>query len=152
VSNTVVSDNSYAGIRIFPTATSVKGVISRALVSNNLNGGIIVNGSSSSAGKLDVIIVDTVASNNAAANGILATSAQNYAATTVVVRNSVSSFNFNGLYAATNASILLGHSTVSGNSSYGIALGGGTIFSYGDNAIDGNVNDGTGFLTSHSMH
>ncbi|MFZ3328231.1 MAG: hypothetical protein WA231_21125 [Methylocella sp.] len=47
--------------------------------------------------------------------------------------------------------IRVAHSVVTGNGSV-VNAAGGTIFSYGDNDIDGNTNNNTGVLTSLAMH
>jgi hypothetical protein len=55
-----------------------------------------------------------------------------------------------GLDAEPNA-FFGSHSVFTGNGSV-VATNGGTIFSYGDNDIDGNTNNNTGALTPLAMH
>jgi hypothetical protein len=59
--------------------------------------------------------------------------------------------NLFGLKAAGNADLLVAHSVVAGNGT-GVVTASGTIFSYGDNDIDGNTVDGLGDLTPIPMH
>jgi len=73
------------------------------------------------------------------------------AATAVMVRNVVAGYNFFGLQAVTNAILRVAHSVVTGNST-GVAASGSTLFSYGDNDIDGNTSDNTAILISLAMH
>jgi len=69
-----------------------------------------------------------------------------------MVRNVVASNNKTGLEADGSGVILrVAHSVVTGNNT-GVATSGGTIFSYGDNDIDGNTLDNTGVLTVIAMH
>ncbi len=49
--------------------------------------------------------------------------------------------NDDGLYSYTAATILLAKSVISGNGEVGVDIGFGTVFSYGDNYINGNATD-----------
>jgi hypothetical protein len=49
------------------------------------------------------------------------------------------------------AAIFVAHSVVTGNNP-GVKTSGGTLFSYGDNDVDGTANINTGVLTSLAMH
>ena len=68
-----------------------------------------------------------------------------------MLRNVVASNNNTGLLKGGNAILRVAHSVVTGNFT-GVDGGGGTLFSYGDNDIDGNTNNNTGVLTSLAMH
>jgi hypothetical protein len=50
-----------------------------------------------------------------------------------------------------NAILRVAHSVVTGSGT-GVVPAGGTIFSYGDNDIDGNVTDDTAALTTIPTH
>jgi hypothetical protein len=148
VSNTIASNNFGGGITIVPTGVAVvKGVLSKVTTNNNNNEGIVVTGSSTTGASLNVTIVDSEASNNAD-SGVEEFS--NSAATAVMLRNVVASNNKIGLSIALgqNAILRVAHSVVTGNNT-GVNTGGGsTIFSYGDNDINGNVfTDVSGTLT-----
>jgi hypothetical protein len=97
-------------------------------------------------GTATVTIVDSVASNN-----FVAAVAAAGAGITVMVRNVVASNNLIGLEADGNAILRVAHSVVTGNNT-GVSTSGGTIFSYGDNDIDGNTNNNTGVLTPLAKH
>ena len=76
------------------------------------------------------------------------------AATAVKLRNSVVSYNVTGVSVdALGAAAILcvAHSVVTGNIT-GVIVTGGTLFSYGDDDIDGNTNNNTGALTPLAMH
>jgi hypothetical protein len=109
-----------------------------------------VDGSFTTGGSLNVTIVDSEASNNFI-DGVFTTSSSGQAPTTVIVRNFVASYNNIGLDADANAILLVAHSVVTGNQT-GLSTFGGTIFSYGDNDINGNTNDNFGALTPLAMH
>jgi hypothetical protein len=109
-------------------------MLSKVTANNNL-GGIIVKGSATTGASLNVTIVDSEASNNGSV-GVFVTASGPAAA--VMLRNVVASNNATGLEAETNAILRVAHSVVTGNVT-GV-FGGGTIQSYGDNNIDGNLN------------
>ncbi|MGH6835119.1 MAG: hypothetical protein ACREC9_06130 [Methylocella sp.] len=101
----------------------------------------------STAGSLNLTIVDSVASNNPNIGVVVAG-----AATAVMVRNSVASNNGTGLDVGFNAILRVAHSVVTGNG-LGLFKGSsGTLDSYGDNDIDGNLTDNTGALTPLALH
>ena len=76
---------------------------------------------------------------------------QSSVATSVQVRNFVASHNNVGLETQSGGVIRVGHSVVSGNNN-AVAAEGSTIFSYGDNDIDGNKTNGWSHLTPLAMH
>jgi hypothetical protein len=147
IENCVIRDFGGAGIFIQPTGSGViSGVLSKA-ITNNSGVGIVVNGTLTTGASLNVTIVDSEASNNGI--GINVASAN----TAVTVRNVVASNNGNiGLLAQTNAILRLAQSVVTGNGIGVQAQTGGTLFSYGDNDIDGNTNNNLGVLTTIPTH
>jgi hypothetical protein len=148
VENCVIRDFSN-GINIAPTGSAVvTGVLSNVITDNNGNG-IIVNGTTSTGASLNVTVVDSVSSNNN--TGIAAVSTASGAVTLVMVRNSVASYSGMGLFAQ-NAILRVGHSMVTGNTLGVNVASGGTLFSYGDNDIDGNTTDNTSILTVIPTH
>ncbi|MGH6835090.1 MAG: right-handed parallel beta-helix repeat-containing protein [Methylocella sp.] len=149
IENCVIRDFPGAGIRIAPTGSAaVTGMLSNVITDNNV-AGIEVLGSASTGASLNVTIVDSVASNNG--TGIVAFSLPGSAAPAVMVRNSVASYNDFGLLAQ-NAILRVAHSVVTGNG-FGVqTANSGTMFTYGDNDIDGNTNNNTGALTPLAMH
>ncbi len=150
VSNTIASNNGGYGINVQPGgSTVVSGVLSKVITNDNPKG-IVVAATFTGGGSLNVTIVDSEVSNNGF--GINAASASGNAATAVMLRNVVASNNnFVGLEADSTAILRVAHSVVTGNST-GLSTSGGTIFSYGDNDIDGNTNDNTGVLTKIPTH
>jgi hypothetical protein len=151
VSNTIASNNGNNGILVQPTGSAVViGVLSKVTANNNFTG-IFVDGDATTGASLNVAIADSEASNNGNI-GVVAASSFGRAVTAVMVRNVVASYNGLGLDAVTSAILRVAHSVVTGNS-LGVGVpGGGTVFSYGDNDIDGNTNDNTGVLTPLAMH
>jgi hypothetical protein len=125
-------------------------VLSKVITNNN-NDAILVDGRLTTGASLNVTIVDSEASNNFSV-GVSAISSSGHPAAVVMLRNFVASYNNFGLDAEVNAILRVAHSVVTGNS-LGVGVpGGGTVFSYGDNDIDGNTNDNTGVLTPLAMH
>ena len=148
IENCVIRDFSGTGINIAPTGSAaVTGVLSNVITYNNPNG-INVNGTALTGSSLNVTVVNSVASNSNVV-GINAAGAN----TAVMVRNTVVSYSGTGLFAQMNAILRVGHSVVTGsNTGVNFATTGGTLFSYGDNDIDGNTNNNTGVLTPLAMH
>jgi hypothetical protein len=152
VSNTIASSNVGGGSPNFssgilvlpPGSAAVTGMLSKVTANNNGSFGIRVL--TTTGGSLDVTIVESEAFNNNGA-GFSAVGV----ATTVFLRNVVASGNGVGLNAFLTAIIRVAHSVVTKNST-GLDTIGGTIFSYGDNDIDGNTNNNTGVLTPLAMH
>jgi hypothetical protein len=147
IENCVIWDFPTAGIFIQPTGSAViSGVLSKVITNNN-EVGIVVASSPTTGASLNVTVVDSEASNNGI--GINVATAN----TAVTVRNFVASNNGNiGLLAQTNAILRVAHSVVTGNNIGVQAQTGGTLFSYGDNDIDGNTNNNLGVLTTIPTH
>jgi hypothetical protein len=151
VSNTIVSNNLANGILVVPLESAVvTGVLSEVTANNNFNG-IFVNGRLTTGASLNVIIVDSVASNNNGF-GVIAASASGNAATAVMLRNVVASNNVTGLSAVQNVILRVAHSVVTGNNTGVNRSGSGILNSYRDNDINGNTNDNTAVLTPLAMH
>jgi hypothetical protein len=149
ITNTIVNNNGNRGISISPGgATYVKGLINKVIANNN-GAGVWVFGGNTTATSLAVTILDSVAFNNSGV-GIAASSSANRALPALMVRNSVSNGNDTGFLAGTSATVRLARSVASANNN-GVQVA-GTMFSYGDNDINGNTNEGTASLTSIQMH
>ncbi len=148
VSNTIVSGGSNDGIVVGPTGSAgVTGVLSKVTAVNSC-GGIAVSGSFT-----NVTIVDSEASNNkSGAPGCTRFGVNAEAGAIVMLRNSVVSYNDNGLDAIDNAILRVTHSVVTGNGTGVSTSGGGIIKSYGDNDMNGNTNNNFGALTTIPMH
>ncbi|MGH6834644.1 MAG: right-handed parallel beta-helix repeat-containing protein [Methylocella sp.] len=145
IENCVIRAFNKAAINIAPTQTQpVTGLLRNVIASGGLIGISVASGSSTS---VNVTVVDSVASGYNGF-GIEALSAF----TQVMVRNSVVSNSATGLFPMSGAIIRVGHSVVTGNAVGVNADAGGTLFNYGDNDIDGNVNNNTGVLTPLAMH
>jgi hypothetical protein len=150
VSNTIASNNGGYGINVQPGgSTVVTGVLSKVITNNNPNG-IFVAATFTGGGSLNVTIVDSEVSNNGF--GINAASASGNAATAVVAaqcrRQQQQLCRTKGrLECNSSGRAFGGH-----GEQYWLSTFGGTIFSYGDNDIDGNTNDNTGVLTKIPTH
>jgi hypothetical protein len=156
VSNTIASNNAGLGISISPTGGAVvTGVLSKVITNSNSEG-ILVEGSflstpSTAAPSIQVTIVDSEASNNVSGVNVITGFDQSAATVAVMVRNVVASNNGTGLEVDLNCVLWVAHSVVTGNRFFGVS-GGGKLFSYGDNDIDGNTTDNTGVLTPLAKH
>lgn len=145
VSNSLVANNN-DGITVFATGSgTVSAVLNRVQANNNRGVGIMVWGGDST-GTIKVTAYDSVASSNADA-GIFVSTRAGYAPTVLMLFHSVSTNNGRGLVAnGEGATVRVAHSVLTGNGDptlFGLqgawqTSSGGTLFSYGDNYIDGN--------------
>jgi hypothetical protein len=139
VSNTLIADNGADGINVNPSGTGhVNAVFKRVGVHNNSGVGINVQGFSS-AGTINATMADSVVANNAVA-GLRVSSHLNVALTSLMVVRSAVANNGTGLIATegAEATLRIGQSSVTGNTTSWSATNGAILRSYGDNRIDGN--------------
>ncbi|HEY8031151.1 MAG TPA: right-handed parallel beta-helix repeat-containing protein [Methylocella sp.] len=153
ISNVIASNNGHIGVRVHPRGTAVvTGVINKVTANNNGVFGITVDGVESTGASLNVTVAGSESSNNGKF-GVIVFSQPGQTATAVTVRNTIASDDVSfGLSAGPNAILRVAHTKVSGNVNGVGTFGGGSIFSYGDNDINGNMDDGLASLTPIAMH
>ena len=142
ISNTLVADNGGAGVRIRPTGSlaTMRVSLSRVEAYNNSAAGISVEGDALS-GVLYADAADSVTANNQ--TGFAVSTTLTTASTTLMLVRSVAANNGVGLSVSGDpANLWLGNSSVHGNTLAWSAPNSGRLFSYGDNNINGNANDG----------
>jgi hypothetical protein len=133
--------NQTGGILVLPNGGGTTGfAFDRIRVENNLTLGISVNGQSA-AGAVTGVIRDSVITGSAH-SGIVAVSANS--PVTVSLDHTHVANNDTGIVSSTNCVVILNNSTVQTNNTGLSAGGGGAIFSYGNNAINGNQPGGIG--------
>jgi hypothetical protein len=146
VSNSLVADNGSNGIALVPTG-SATAVFNRVEANNNVEHGIIADGTSSaSTNTINVTVSDSVAAGNG--NGLVARTQTGHAPTSLMVSHSVAANNGTGVSGegTGGAIVRLANSTLTGNS-VGFSVGGSSVVaSYSENYIDGNGSN-TGSLT-----
>jgi hypothetical protein len=137
VSNSYFTDNQ-DGLFIATNGSSAANAsIDRSGFYGNTNTGINVSGQSGTTGALNVTVADSVASNNGLAFQLQSFAGQSIS--TLALTRVTSSGNELGISSlGQNATLLLGQSTVTGNTAGFSATFGGAIRSYGDNYIDNN--------------
>jgi hypothetical protein len=152
VSDSVITNTGMAasggGIVIQPAGSgSARVVIERTRVEGNTYG-IFANGIGST-GVIAVSIKDSVVANNTF-NGISAFTAASQSITSITIDRSSSLLNgVDGILAQSpSAFVFIGSSTVMSNATGLHSVSGGSIYSYGNNQLTGNVTDGaaTGML------
>jgi len=144
VSNTLISDNTGAGISINPSGSGpTTGVFDHVTIQNNGGVALILT----EATQAIYTVSDSVIANNNTA-GIDVNSGSN-ALLDVMVRNSTITNNGQyGLQAThSGAKILVTRSTISENALGWVSANGGVVTSFGDNVIVGNGGN-TGSLSS----
>jgi hypothetical protein len=151
ISDTLISDNGVAGVYVIPqSGGSPSGEIDRAAIVNNANG-LIADGSYSASSAIKVTVLNSALANNAGA-GVAATSTASGAGMTVIVRNSTAANNTYGLEATSYGVIRVGQTVATGNNT-GVGIYGGTVYSLGDNIVDGNLaKDVDGSLSSAPLY
>jgi hypothetical protein len=144
VSDTRVAENGHAGIVIEPSGgANVRGVFSHVALSNNFgntaaSAGLSIIGTFAT-GTIQVVVTDSVADGNSNAGFSIESSAGQSAPILDLIR-SVASNNGIGVRALELGTLRLSQSAVMENSTFGYAMSGsGSVVSYGDNNIDGNV-------------
>jgi hypothetical protein len=139
VDNTVIGDNANVAIEVKPQA----GAFATAEISNTRafdnTTGFRANGTLNSGG-INVDIFNSVSYGNSGA-GINA--AAGTGPVQVMVGHSTSSHNGTGLVAggSSNATLRVGYSTITGNTTSFTMSSGATVSSYGNNQFDGNTNN-----------
>ena len=136
--NCIAQNFTFDGVLVAPASGATKVDISNTIASGNSGNGIDFNPGGSATVK--GTISQTTANNNGM-SGIVV-----FGSSTATVVDSVASNNFDGFATAAGGVMRLGRSVASANST-GIPVG-GTTYSYGDNKIDGNLNEVSGSLTS----
>jgi hypothetical protein len=140
--DTTVTNNGSNGILVAPSGSGgVKGALSRVVASGNglasSGVGVFVYGGNTS-GPVNLTLTDSVVNNNYYGVGAGAAAG--------MVRNSTVSNNVVGIRADQGATVRVGQSTVTANSTGWQATNGGLLQSFGNNNVSGNGTDGT--LTS----
>lgn len=143
VANSSITNNGAGatggGIFIQPTGSStVRGTVVNTLVENNTNG-IFADGSGTT-GRSDVSIQNTTVAGNSLIGVVVLTPASGGGTTTSMVVNSQIVNNNTGINSiGTKSSILIGSTTVTGNTT-GLAFsGGGALLSYKNNNVNANL-------------
>jgi hypothetical protein len=155
ITDTTASNNAFAGIAYYPAGGSpgANGVINHVVTDANTNG-IFVQTLNASGGTTVLTLSNSTVSDNAA-NGITAYGGAGTAIKLSIDRTSASGNN-NGVYAQGTASVLLGRSVITGNTT-GVdnSTSPSTVYSYSDNRINlnGSGNDifGTALNTTFSQ-
>ena len=139
VSDTLMNDNGRYGIEILETSGSkLKVTLARIEASHNSLGGLFLSGENAGS-VVSATVSDSVVSGNLG-QGLFARSIGAGTANLMVL-NSVASYNFTGILAqATNATVRIGQSRITGNisESWDNSSGPAKVLSYGDNYVDGN--------------
>jgi hypothetical protein len=140
VSSTLISDNGGSAIVVSPAGSgiNVTASLNRVELLNNTFHGVLAAGSNS-MGPLNVTVADSAAANNGLV-GFYAFSAAGQSPTAIMLERCVAVNNGTGLQAENpNATVRSSESTITGNATGWQAVAGGTVFTYGDNNVDGNT-------------
>ncbi len=142
VSNTLVADNGGRGILVQPAAASTtKVVLNRVEAVNNSQDGIRIAALTTGL-TIKAIVADSVAASNGS-NGFVASGGFAGAINLMVIRSVAANNGGVGIESdGVGATIRVGGSTITGNGLFGVIASNSFLPSYGDNNIDGNVNDG----------
>lgn len=144
ISDTVVHDNGLAasggGIVVEPQNSGPVNVSLNRVAAKNNTYGIFANGTNTT-GTISLRVRDSIAAGNVQA-GMSAFTSDGHAAIGLVVDHSSSIDNNTGVLAQGSAAfVTLTHATVMSNQT-GLANFGGNIWSYQNNQMTGNVNEG----------
>jgi hypothetical protein len=142
VSNTRVANIGPGGIGIYvvPSVSSgsVQATLERVEALDDSQAGVFIDGRLSASNvKLYATIADSVLADSTT-DGIHAVGNASGVPTFVMLRDSTISNNAFGLSSELNATLAVGHSTISGNGQAFFTSGGAVLESYGDNNVNGN--------------
>ena len=129
--DTIVKNNSSQGILVQGTGSSVKSTIEHCQLWGNLVG--VLNSGASNL----MLLRNTMVSKNGA-SGIAADTGGRIDITDCYTGN-----NGTGINSDSGSEIKVARTTIVRNSTNGLGLSGGTILSYGNNEINGNVGNET---------
>jgi hypothetical protein len=144
MSDALIADNTdgtnNAGIFIAPTGSGATTfALERVRIEDNARGGFAVN--ASGTGAVTGVIRDSVITGNGQW-GVFVNSSS--AQVTVSLERTQIAGNALGITAANGVAVILNNSTIQTNNTAFSAVSGSAIFSYGNNAINGNQPGGTG--------
>jgi hypothetical protein len=150
VSDTNVTDNGTGttggGILIAPGSGGTATVVLNRVESNNNVTGFKADGTSGASPAVKATIVNSAFSGNTH-SGIAATTAGTNTVNVMIDTTTSSNNGTNGVAAqATNATIEISRSTVTGNATGLNATGGGVLLSTGDNQVGGNTTTSSGTI------
>jgi hypothetical protein len=152
VTDTLIANNSSGnegGIVIFQAGYQAIGfAFDRIRVENNAGDGIAVVGSAAFTGPVTGVIRDSVITGST--DGIIATTGGS--AVTVSLDHTHVANNGTGVTSLNGAAVILNNSTIQTNGTGLSAQNGGAIFSYGNNAINGNQPNGSATPTVIGLH
>ncbi len=141
ISNVTVSDNGHSGVYLLSPsgAPNVTAAIDGLTALNNSAVDVFVDSSNATGGAVSVAMSDSIATS--AQNGVLLKSAA--APLSASIDRSTFSNNLIGVYAGGTATVLLGRSVITSNSQDGVVNNTypNTLYTYGDNRINGNGTD-----------
>lgn len=135
--NNAGQSGTFAGISIRPTgAATVNVTITRTQITGGLFG--IVADGFATTGKINGVVRDSVVSRSSQ-NGITSSNGTAASVTLLIDNVSVSGSGNKGLSTSgTNAGMLVGNSSIFGNTAGLFATSGGALVSYGNNRVNGN--------------
>jgi len=142
VSNTLLSDNLF-GVQIAPSGSgAIIGILDHVEIGHGTNGLTVSSGSST----VNVAVTDSVVASNQDGIYVDAPNAVVTPMNIMMVRNSTIANNTSdGLIAVgAGSSIYVTRSTITGNDIGWATVNSGTVTSFGDNNIIGNLNGGNG--------
>jgi hypothetical protein len=132
----VFADGSQGGVPV--------GVVSNSFISNNPQAGIYVTGGAGAS--------VTVDNSSVVSNGIGVAADGSIASVTVSLDRARVTGNGTGVVSSNGAAVILNNSTIQTNNTGLSTSSGGAIFSYGNNAINGNQPNGSAAPTVIGLH
>jgi hypothetical protein len=151
--NTRANNNGYAGINYTPAggSPSANGVIDHVIANNN-QFGIAVNAVPAASGTTNVTMSNGIASNNYNSGIFVGVEHNSPKIVNVSVDNMTVAGNFYGVDASGIPNMTLGRSVITGNH-VGVLNDtlSNTLYTYGDNRINLNINDLNGSLNADTI-
>jgi hypothetical protein len=149
IANTTIS-NGITGLNFSPSSGAVKATLDNVRIFNNNNYGILAAGDLATASGIQVVVTNSTITGNGTA-GIWALSSGG--PTQVLVKDSMVDQNgVNGIKVESIAVVSVSGSTITQNAVGLVANFGGTLNSYGNNQINGNLTSNGAFTATLPLH
>jgi hypothetical protein len=155
VTDTLVAKNlgGGGGLSIITSGSGAIGfLLERVRAENNAFGNISVITGVSGTGAITGVIRDSVIIGSTGSPGILASTSVNNSPITVSLDHTHVANNATGVVSQGGAAVILNNSTIQTNGTGLVTNNGGAIFSYGNNAINGNQPNGSAAPTVIGLH
>jgi hypothetical protein len=152
ISESGIASNAFTGgIQVSPVAgIAAQATLTNVQIVNNLNAGLRIDTQAGSGATVAATVKNTTISNDG--TGIMMRTATGAPLSLMLTDSIVSGNSVTGILAKGEAAARVGNTTITGNNAALTMGSGGSIFSYGDNRVDGNTTNSAFTLPVIATH